>query len=183
MVAPLELRCQTSGVGGPAGRRMWGVLRVSKKLLQLAFGDHLAVEEMNLPLGMSGEARIVRHHADRRAFTVQVRKQGHDGLAILTVKVSSRFVGEQDRRSPCKGAGYGDTLLLTTGELRRIVAHAVRHVHALERMLDAVLTLTRWHAGAIGERQLDILVDGEVADQVEALKDEADLLVAPLPSS
>ena len=30
----------------------------------------------------------------------------------------------------------------------------------------------------IGERQLDVLVNGEVADQVEALEDEADLLVA-----
>ena len=31
---------------------------------------------------------------------------------------------------------------------------------------------------AIGERQLDVLVDGQIADQVERLEDEADLPVA-----
>ena len=31
---------------------------------------------------------------------------------------------------------------------------------------------------AVGQRQLDVLVDGEVADQVERLEDEADLAVA-----
>ena len=41
-----------------------------------------------------------------------------------------------------------------------------------------LLALGRRHSGAIGERQLDVLLDGEVADQIEALKDEADLLVA-----
>ncbi len=36
----------------------------------------------------------------------------------------------------------------------------------------------RRHAGAVGERQLNVLVDGEVADEVEALEDEADFLIA-----
>src|SRR5262249_14536655 len=38
-------------------------------------------------------------------------------------------------------------------------------------------TFLRTHP-AIGERQLDILEHGEVADQVEALEDEADLPIA-----
>ena len=31
---------------------------------------------------------------------------------------------------------------------------------------------------AVGERQLDVFIDGQIADQIEALEDEADLLIA-----
>ena len=34
------------------------------------------------------------------------------------------------------------------------------------------------HPGTVGERQLDVFVNREIADQIEALEDEADLLVA-----
>ena len=44
--------------------------------------------------------------------------------------------------------------------------------------MHPALALGPGHAVAIGERQLDILVYGEVADQVETLEDEADLAVA-----
>ena len=74
-------------------------------------------------------------------------------------------------------AGDGDALLLTAGELAGQVLRAVRHADLLERRHHALLALGRLHA-AIGERQLDVLVDGQVADQVEALEDEPDLAVA-----
>ncbi len=70
-----------------------------------------------------------------------------------------------------------ETAGLTAGELRRVVAHAVRHADALERLLHALLALAAGHA-AIGERQLDVLEHRQVADQVECLEDEADLAVA-----
>ena len=74
-------------------------------------------------------------------------------------------------------AGDGDALLLTAGELAGQVLGAMRHADLLERRHHALLALGRLHA-AIGERQLDVLVDGEVANQVEALEDEPDLAVA-----
>jgi len=171
-------------VSGPLTRRgrcrfrCWLDVGVGEDALQLALGDHLAVEEVNLALGMGGKAGIVGNHADGCALTVQVGQQAHDGLAVLTVQVSGWLVGEQDGRGSGEGAGNGDALLLTAGELGGIVAHAMGHVDALKRVLDTVLALACRHAGAIGQRQLDVLVDGEVADQVEALEDEADLLVA-----
>ena len=75
------------------------------------------------------------------------------------------------------GARDGDALLLTAGELAGQVLRAVRHADALERRIDALLALRGLHA-AVGERQLDVLIHGEIADQVEALEDEADLAVA-----
>ena len=123
------------------------------------------------------EARIVRDHADRRARAVEILEQVHHGLAVDRVEVSGRLVGEQDERRAGDRARDGDALLLAARELRREVLHAVRHADLLERLLDALLALVRGHA-AVGQRQLDVLVDREVADQVEALEDEADLAVA-----
>jgi hypothetical protein len=57
------------------------------------------------------------------------------------------------------------------------VLHAVRHTDPLESLLHAVLALFGGHA-PVGEGQLDVLVDRQVADQVERLEDEADLAVA-----
>src|ERR1039458_10858423 len=94
------------------------------------------------------------------------------------MKRRRRLVGKQDGGRTGQGAGYGHTLLLTAGELGGIVPHAVGHVDALKGVLDAGLALGRRHAGTICEGELDILLDSKVADEVEALEDEADLLVA-----
>ena len=53
----------------------------------------------------------------------------------------------------------------------------MRHADLLERLVDPLLALGGRHA-AVGQRQLDVLEDREVADEVEALEDEADLAVA-----
>jgi hypothetical protein len=50
------------------------------------------------------------------------------------------------------------------------------HPDLLERRHHALLALGGFHA-AICQRQLDVLVDVQVANQVEALKDEPDLAV------
>ena len=52
----------------------------------------------------------------------------------------------------------------------------MRHPHAFECGGHAVAALAGGHA-AIGQRQLDILKDGEIADQIEALKNESDLAI------
>ena len=52
------------------------------------------------------------------------------------------------------------------------------HIDPLESVFDAGLALGRGHAGTIGEGEFDILFDGKVADEIEALEDKADLLVA-----
>src|SRR5450432_4246999 len=50
----------------------------------------------------------------------------------------------------------------------------MRHADLLERVVHALLALTALHA-AIRERQLHVLVHGEIANQVERLEDESDL--------
>src|SRR5207247_8462310 len=90
---------------------------------------------------------------------------------------SRRLVCQQDERLAGHRAGDGHTLLLTARELAGKMLRAVRHADALERRFHALLALGRLHP-AIGERQLYVLEDREVADQVEALEDEPNLTVA-----
>src|SRR5437588_7840660 len=126
---------------------------------------------MDSPLGMAGETLIVRHHADGGAFAMELLQQFHYRFSISGIEVSGWFIRQQDRWFACQRAGHSHTLLLTAGELRRIVAHAMRHSYLLQRFMNSLFALGGTHL-AIGERQLDVLVDGEIADEVEALEDE-----------
>src|SRR5713101_785262 len=143
----------------------------------LGFFHDAAVEEVDGALGEIGVALVVRDHADGGAVAVQVAQELHDRFAVLGVQVSRGLVSHQDERIADQRAGHSDTLLLTAGELRRVVAQAMGHADALERALHLLLALARAGA-AIGERELHVFVHGEIADQVEGLKDEADLAVA-----
>jgi hypothetical protein len=68
-------------------------------------------------------------------------------------------------------------LLLSAGELARQVFRPVCHADAFQRVGDALPAFSRPHT-AVRKRQLDVLEDGEIADQIEALKDEPDFSIA-----
>jgi hypothetical protein len=53
----------------------------------------------------------------------------------------------------------------------------VGHAHSLENRPDALLAFGGAHA-AIGERELDVLIHRQIADEVEGLKNETDLAIA-----
>ena len=141
--------------------------------------DDAAVEHVDLAVRVVGVARVVRDDADRRAFGVQLATAGPS----------------PPRRSSNRGYPWARRRAGSTGcrraRARRRRAAADRPTaapdsdaarcampHALERVERALLALGRAHAGAVRERQLDVLEHREVADQVERLEDEADLLVA-----
>jgi len=56
--------------------------------------------------------------------------------------------------------------------------NAMRHPHAFQRLHDTPFSLGARHALPVGQRQFDILINREIANQVETLEDESDLLVA-----
>ena len=68
-------------------------------------------------------------------------------------------------------------LLLAPGRLAREMLRPLTHPDAFQRCEDPRLPLCGPHAG-INQRQLDVLVDGQIANQVEALEDESDFAVA-----
>src|SRR5258708_21271772 len=82
-------------------------------LLGFRLLNHLAVKEMDSALGMLGKARVVRDHADGRAFTMQLLQQFHHGLAIAGIQVSGWLVRQQDGWRTGQCTGPRNTLLLT----------------------------------------------------------------------
>ena len=108
---------------------------------------------------------------------VQLAQQLHHRFAIFRIQISGRLIGQQNGRLADQRTRHGHALLLAAGKLRGIMLHAVRHADALEHFLHAFLSLRRAHT-AIGERQFDVFINGEVADQIERLEDEADLAIA-----
>ena len=52
----------------------------------------------------------------------------------------------------------------------------MRHLDPIQHPLHAFLALSGAHA-AVGQRQFDVLVHREVADEIEGLEDEADATV------
>src|SRR5262252_4012275 len=149
---------------------------LSNRHLRLLLDD-AAVEDVDAAIGVAGIARIVCDHANRRSAAMQFTEEIHHRFTAPRIEVSGRLVRQQDERLAGNRARDRHTLLLTAGQLARQVLRAMRHADALERRFDALPALGGLHA-AIGERQLDVLEDREVANQVEALKDEADLAVA-----
>ena len=68
---------------------------------------------------------FVGHHNDGAPLIVQPLKEGEDLLGGDRVQISGRFIGEDEIRIVDEAASDGDTLLLATGQLRRLMAKSV----------------------------------------------------------
>ena len=94
------------------------------------------------------------------------------------VEVARRLVGEQSAGSRDERARDRDALLLAAGELARLVVEAVAEPDALERGGGQRARVALPAAAVVEQRQLDVLQRARARQQVEALEDEAELLVA-----
>ena len=105
-------------------------------------------------------------------------KKFHHGFAVARIQISGGLVRQQDRGFPRQRASHSHALLLAAGKLRRIMPEPVRHSDALQRFHHSLLAVGGGHSLPVGQRQFHVLVNREIADQVETLKDETDFLVA-----
>ena len=71
------------------------------------------------------------------------------------------------------GAGDADELLLAAGELRRVEVFFADDVELVQCVRHESLALGAGDV-LVGERQVDVLGDGQVVEQVVALEDHAD---------
>ena len=104
-------------------------------------------------------------------------EQIHDLDAGVAVQRAGRLVGEQDVGIVDQRACDRDTLHLTARQLRGLLMDMLLQSDFLERFCRAAGTLTRADA-ADGERQLYVLEHRLVGDEVIALKDESDGVIA-----
>ena len=119
----------------------------------------------------------VRHHHDGCPLLVQLRQEPHHLDAVLGIQITGRLIGKDQLRVGDQRPGDRHTLLLTSGELLGKVLGAMPHVHTAQHLLHSLFALSRRDI-QVGQRQLHVLIDVQLVDQVEALEDEANLSLA-----
>src|SRR5918998_2742380 len=104
------------------------------------------------------------------ADAVDAVQKLHDTHARVRVEVAGRLVGDEYRRLRDEGPCYRDALLLTAGELIRVLVHLPREAHQVEYLGDL-----RADGAALLARDLhrvgDVLGGGLVREQLEVLED------------
>ena len=128
--------------------------------------------------GLLAEALVVGDH-DHRGLVVPVEtpEDLHDLVPHLGVEVARGLVGQEELGAPDDRPGDRDPLLLPAGELRGEVVHARGETYALEGGEGQPPALGAGEA-AVDERQLHVVEDAQVVNEVKGLEDEPDLLVA-----
>ena len=117
------------------------VVRILRRqtFIQINGGNFIAVRsapfkhafiQVQSSLGAFRGMRVVRHHHDGFAVvTVESLQQIENLFAGFAVEVSRGFVAEQQRRIRHDRAGDANALFLASGQLARIVLHAIREPH------------------------------------------------------
>ena len=121
----------------------------------------------------------MRDHDDGRALAIDFLEQFHHAARHQRIEIAGRFVGHQQARRTGQRTRDRDALLLAARQFRRIVLHARSQADARQRFVDALLALGAVEA-AIAQRNVDVVGDVQIGNQIEALEDETDLLVAQL---
>ena len=97
-----------------------------------------------------------------------------DFMHHFRVECRGRFIEEECFRLHRERAGDSDTLLLPTGELRRLVVCLVFHPDFFEELHTAVIGFLLGDLSDLHRREHQILNDTHMRKKVESLKDHAD---------
>ena len=90
------------------------------------------------------------------------------------MQIAGRLVRQDQLRLGDDGAGHTDELLLATRQLAGVQVFLPDDLEPVEHVAHDRVALGPLHV-AIRQRHLEILVDGQVVQQVIALKDEPDV--------
>ncbi len=137
-----------------------------------------AVPDEDDPVGVGGGLRVVGHQDDRLApLHAGPPELAQDLRPGRVVQVAGRLVGQQEDRARHQSPGEGDPLLLAGGELVGPVALPAGQVDERDGVADPPLDVStaRVHPSD-GEREGDVLLDGQEGYEVEGLEDETRLL-------
>ena len=144
---------------------------------RVVVADDPAVEQAHGARGVfRRQLRVVRDHDDELIFC-NLLQQIHDLYARFAVERAGRLVGEQDVRVVDDGARDGHTLHLAAGHLVRRLVELVAQTDLFQR-LDGARTPLLARDARERQRELHVCQYTLVRDEVVALKDEADGVVA-----
>ena len=140
-----------------------------------------AISKGDEPRGVLGDVGLVcdQEHRDA-ALRIQPLEDLHDLDARARVEVAGRLVRQDDGGFVDQRPRDRHALLLAAGQLVGKVVGAVAEADGLERRAGAPCRSRRLEraAAVVEQRQLDVVERARARQQVEALEDEADLLVA-----
>ena len=152
------------------------VLRVVDDLLGVTLlDDDPAVHEDHSVGDIAREGHLVGDDDHRHPLLGQLPHDGQDLADQLGVERRRRLVEEHQLRSHRQSPRNRDPLLLPTRELPGVCQRLVREPHALEQLLGP-----DGHLGLLLPLDLhrgldDVVEDGLVREEIEALEDHADL--------
>ena len=111
----------------------------------------------------------------RSAAIRRLEQQVRNSVAGGLVEIPGRFVGKDQARRRCDGAGDGDALLLSSGKLAWIVLKARLKAHRGELLVRCTpwIDMPREVQG-----RCHILDRGHGRDEVEGLEDKSDMVTA-----
>ncbi len=134
----------------------------------------LSVTDAGAPRTLPGNRRIMGNDDDGYLFfRIQADKKLHDLRADLRVQGASRLIGQDDARFSDQGPGDGYSLLLSAGELIRLVTAPVPQADLVQDSLHASLDLLVCQT-SIYQRNTDVFLGSQARQQIEGLKHEAD---------
>src|SRR5579859_8120392 len=135
-----------------------------------------SIEQLDRAMPVGCVRLRVRHLDDRRSGFIELPEELHDFFCLIGMQIAGGFVRQDQLRLVDHRARHAYELLLSTGELIRIEIFLADDVEPVERVAH--------HTGAlrlldvfVGERQIQVLGDGEIVEQVIALEDESDVLL------
>ncbi len=130
---------------------------------------------MNLPPRGVGQAFVVRNDDDGRSVGIEPLEEGDDLSASVSVELAGWLVGENKSWTIRQCARYCHTLLLPARELGRTMTLAVAQADVAKELRRPLSSLLAWHF-CLRHRQRDVLECRQNRHQIEALKDEPDVV-------
>jgi hypothetical protein len=139
----------------------------------------------NLSISQSDDARRVLQQSlvvggeneSKTKLAVQIAHQLDQLRSVERVQVRGGFIGQHQRGTMHDGASHRHSLAFTAGEQIGTMIGPVRQADALQGRCNALPAFPHSN-GLDQQRELDILSGCENGNEVEGLKDEADLFPA-----
>ena len=137
----------------------------------------LAVLDEQDPARAAGRTDGMRDHQDGLAAGTDIGEDAQQLVRGAGIERAGRLVGQQQTGVRDDRAGNGRALLLAAGDLIRIFFQQLRDAELRRDGLEPCAKLALRHARE-HERQIDVVLDREGVEQVELLKDEAEIVAA-----
>ena len=168
---------------GHAGFLQLELILLGTLLVGMGIADDLAVGKFHDPVRiLPGKLRVVGHHDDQ-LILCHIPDQIHDLYTGCSIQCSGGLITQQDLRVVGKRSGDGYTLHLSAGKLVGLFVEMILQTHLFQHLQS---TLVFFCLGYAAERhtQFHVCHDGQMRNQIIALKDKSDGIVpicVPIP--